>query len=99
VPDARIAILLSGTGSAREYIQRLGRVLRRGTETNKQAILYEVVTEDTSEVRTSERRRGIERSRPEPKQDNVVQIGIKYDADIHKKQTIAAEISNDYDKK
>jgi superfamily II DNA or RNA helicase len=44
VPDAHIAILLSGKGSAREYIQRLGRVLRRGTEANKQAILYEVVT-------------------------------------------------------
>jgi len=97
VPDARIAILLSGTGSAREYIQRLGRVLRRGTEANKQAILYEVVTEDTSEVRTSERRRGIERSRSELPQDNVMQIGIKYDKDIHKKQAIAAENPNDYD--
>ena len=58
VPDARIAIILSGTGSTREYIQRLGRVLRKGTEQNKQAILYEVVTEDTSEERTSQRRRG-----------------------------------------
>ena len=58
VPDARIAIILSGTGSTREYIQRLGRVLRKGTEKNKQAILYEVITEDTSEERTSQRRRG-----------------------------------------
>ena len=58
VPDARIAIILSGTGSTREYIQRLGRVLRKGNTTNKQAILYEVVTENTSEERTSERRRG-----------------------------------------
>jgi hypothetical protein len=56
-----------------------------------------VVTEDTSEVRTSERRRGIERSRSELPQDNVVQIGIKYDKDIHKKQAIAAENPNDYD--
>jgi superfamily II DNA or RNA helicase len=30
VPEASVAILLSGTGSAREYIQRLGRVLRKG---------------------------------------------------------------------
>lgn len=60
VPDARIAIILSGTGSSREYIQRLGRVLRKGNIKNKQAILYEVVTEDTSEERTSERRRGVE---------------------------------------
>ena len=58
VPDARIAIILSGTGSTREYIQRLGRVLRKGNTTNKQAILYEVVTENTSEERTSQRRRG-----------------------------------------
>jgi superfamily II DNA or RNA helicase len=58
VPDARIAIILSGTGSTREYIQRLGRVLRKGNTTNKQAILYEVVTQNTSEERTSERRRG-----------------------------------------
>ncbi|MBE9047136.1 ATP-dependent helicase, partial [Pleurocapsales cyanobacterium LEGE 10410] len=58
VPDARIAIILSGTGSTREYIQRLGRVLRKGNTSNKQAILYEVVTENTSEERTSERRHG-----------------------------------------
>lgn len=56
VPDARIAIILSGTGSEREYIQRLGRVLRKGGGQNKLAILYEVVTEDTSEERTSQRR-------------------------------------------
>jgi superfamily II DNA or RNA helicase len=62
VPDARIAIILSGTGSSREYIQRLGRVLRKGTQKNKQAILYEVVAEDTSEERTSERRRGVEKN-------------------------------------
>ena len=58
VPDARIAIILSGTGSNREYIQRLGRVLRKGATPDKQAVLYEVVTENTSEERTSERRRG-----------------------------------------
>ena len=67
VPDARIAIILSGTGSAREYIQRLGRVLRKGNTFNKQAILYEVITKDTSEERTSERRRGgQESSKPNP---------------------------------
>jgi len=57
VPDARIAIILSGTGSAREYVQRLGRVLRKGKSNNKQAILYEVIAEETSEERTSQRRR------------------------------------------
>ncbi|MGL5081603.1 MAG: DEAD/DEAH box helicase family protein [Microcoleaceae cyanobacterium] len=58
VPDARIAIILSGTGSEREYIQRLGRVLRKGNTQTKHAVLYEVVTENTSEERTSQRRRG-----------------------------------------
>lgn len=57
VPDARIAIILSGTSSAREYIQRLGRVLRKGKTKDKQAILYEVIAEETSEEKTSERRR------------------------------------------
>ena len=56
VPDARIAIILSGTSSAREYIQRLGRVLRKGKTKDKQAILYEVIAEETSEEKTSERR-------------------------------------------
>jgi superfamily II DNA or RNA helicase len=58
VPEARVAIILSGTGSTREYVQRLGRVLRKGRDRNKLAILYEVITEDTSDERTSERRRG-----------------------------------------
>lgn len=56
VPDARIAILLSGSGSTREYIQRLGRVLRKGRG-DKLAILYEVVAEETTEENISYRRR------------------------------------------
>jgi superfamily II DNA or RNA helicase len=58
VPAASVAIILSGTGSTREYIQRLGRVLRKGNVENKQAVLYEVIAEDTSEEGTSARRRG-----------------------------------------
>ncbi|HAC62649.1 MAG TPA: helicase [Cyanothece sp. UBA12306] len=57
VPEVKIAIILSGTGSAREYVQRLGRILRKGTGPNKLAILYEVVAENTTEERTSQRRR------------------------------------------
>ncbi|MGH8001912.1 MAG: ATP-dependent helicase, partial [Brasilonema sp.] len=67
VPAASVAIILSGTGSAREYIQRLGRVLRKGKDNNKQAILYEVVAEDTSEEGTSARRRGVEKRNEPPK--------------------------------
>ena len=54
VPAANVAIVLSGSGSVREHVQRLGRILRRAKD--KQAILYEVVAEETGEVFTSSRR-------------------------------------------
>jgi superfamily II DNA or RNA helicase len=56
VPDAKVAIVLSGTGSTREHVQRLGRVLRRGHDPDKIALLYEVIAEDTSEENVSRRR-------------------------------------------
>ena len=56
VPDASVAVVLSGSGSEREFVQRLGRVLRPKTDGSR-AILYEVVTEGTSEERTAKRRR------------------------------------------
>ncbi|NJN46389.1 MAG: hypothetical protein HC808_07845 [Candidatus Competibacteraceae bacterium] len=46
VPDASIGVILSGSGSTREFIQRLGRILRRGEL--KQAILYELVSRETA---------------------------------------------------
>lgn len=55
VPDANVAIVLSGSGSVREHVQRLGRVLRK--REGKRAILYELVTAATTETLTSERRR------------------------------------------
>jgi superfamily II DNA or RNA helicase len=55
VPEANVAIVLSGTGSVREHVQRLGRVLRK--QGDKRALLYEVITRQTSEEFTSERRR------------------------------------------
>jgi superfamily II DNA or RNA helicase len=55
VPDASVAIVISGSGSVREHVQRLGRVLRR--KGDKQAILYELVSAGTAEGYTSERRR------------------------------------------
>lgn len=55
VPEASIGIVLSGSGSVREHVQRLGRILRRGE--GKRAILYEVIAEDTGEEHTSQRRR------------------------------------------
>lgn len=56
VPEASVAIVLSGTGSTREHVQRLGRVLRKGRDPNKLARLYEVIAEDTSEEQVSRRR-------------------------------------------
>ena len=55
MPGAEVAIVLSGTGTIREHVQRLGRILR--PLAGKQAVLYEVVAENTAEMNTSSRRR------------------------------------------
>ncbi len=55
MPDVSVGIVMSGTGSVREHVQRLGRILRRGE--GKRATLYELVTADTVDQFTSERRR------------------------------------------
>lgn len=56
IPAANVAVVLSGTGSVREHVQRLGRILRR--QRGKRAVLYEIVARDTNEEFVSERRRG-----------------------------------------
>lgn len=53
IPDANVAIILSGSATKREFIQRLGRILR---PKESEAILYEVVTEETTEENISKRR-------------------------------------------
>ncbi|MHB8352686.1 MAG: DEAD/DEAH box helicase family protein [Thermoplasmata archaeon] len=67
VPEASVAIVLSGSGSPRQFRQRLGRILR--PREGKQAVLYEVLSRDTSEMGTAARRKrgmgGTPRS-PEP---------------------------------
>lgn len=55
VPDANVAVVISGSGSVREHVQRLGRILRR--KGDKSAVLYELVSVGTTETHTSERRR------------------------------------------
>jgi len=55
VPDADVGVILSGTGSERAFIQRLGRILRKKEE--KEAVLYEIISAQTSEVGTSRRRK------------------------------------------
>ena len=54
VPDANVAIVASGSASMREYVQRLGRVLRpKPTE----AQLYELISRRTTERNAARRRR------------------------------------------
>jgi superfamily II DNA or RNA helicase len=51
VPEAKVAVILGGTGAPSQFIQRRGRVLRRAG--GQRAVVYEVVCEDTGEVRRS----------------------------------------------
>jgi superfamily II DNA or RNA helicase len=55
VPEANVAVVISGSGSVREHVQRLGRILRQ--REGKRALLYELVSANTNETFTSERRR------------------------------------------
>ena len=55
VPEANIAIIVSGSGSVREHVQRLGRILR--ARPGKEAILYELVAKGTGEHFVNKRRR------------------------------------------
>ena len=56
VPSAAVGVVFSGSGSVREHVQRLGRVLRPSPG-KVQAVLYELVSAGTSEEYTSGRRR------------------------------------------
>jgi superfamily II DNA or RNA helicase len=64
VPDANVAIVVSGSSASREYIQRLGRVLR---PKRKRAMLYELITRGTSESRSARKRR--------PKESRQLELG------------------------
>jgi superfamily II DNA or RNA helicase len=71
VPEASVGVVLSGSSVAREFVQRLGRLLRKSE--GKRAVLYEVVARATREERVAERRRtGV-------KVDNV-QLDLPLDA-------------------
>jgi superfamily II DNA or RNA helicase len=64
VPDASVAIIASGSSSMREYVQRLGRVLRPKPG---EARLYELVSRRTTERNAARRRR------PKRKSDRIAQ--------------------------
>jgi superfamily II DNA or RNA helicase len=55
LPDAETAILVGGRLGTREYLQRIGRLLRPAP--GKQALVYELIMRDTHEVRNSTRMR------------------------------------------
>ncbi len=55
LPDVKLAIVIGGSGSSRQAIQRLGRVLRRSRF--GAATIYEIVTRQTRDEIRSRRRR------------------------------------------
>jgi superfamily II DNA or RNA helicase len=54
VPEARVAILVAGAQGEREYVQRIGRVLRPAP--HKRALVYELLTTGTTEARRASAR-------------------------------------------
>src|SRR5919201_774557 len=57
VPDAEIGVIVSGTGSSREFIQRLGRLLRPKPYSKSKAKLIEIISTGTREMATSAKRK------------------------------------------
>lgn len=57
VPDAEVAIIMSGTSTERQIIQRIGRVIRY--HPNKVAKVYEIVSKHTIEDTHASRRRTV----------------------------------------
>jgi superfamily II DNA or RNA helicase len=55
VPQSKVAVILGGSVGARQYVQRLGRILRKVE--NRQAVLYEVIVRGTTEEGKAQRRR------------------------------------------
>ncbi len=56
IPDANVGVIVAGTGSRRQFIQRLGRLLR--PQEGKTARLYEIVVTGTpEEVQARKRKR------------------------------------------
>ncbi len=56
IPDANVGIIVSGTGSRGQFIQRLGRLLRP-KKNSKEAILYEIILANTPEEYQARKRK------------------------------------------
>lgn len=98
IPEVKIAIILSGTSSTREYVQRLGRILRK-QKNNKLAILYEVIAENTNEEGVSARRQSqTQTSTPSPRQLEIVPDSQELEYDLQPGSTPkAAESSSNWE--
>ena len=58
VPEADVAIVVAGKLGEREHVQRVGRVLRKPEgSTDKQALVYELLSRGTAEVQRGARKR------------------------------------------
>ena len=57
IPDVNVGIVVAGTGSRRQFIQRLGRLLR--PKPGKTAKLYEIISRDTGEEYQARKRKKI----------------------------------------
>jgi superfamily II DNA or RNA helicase len=55
VPDAEVGIIVAGSKGEREYVQRVGRLLR--PRPGKRALVYELVVRATSEIGQAHKRR------------------------------------------
>jgi superfamily II DNA or RNA helicase len=62
LPEAKVAIVIGGSSSTRQAKQRLGRILRKSSR--GEATMYEVVLDDTSEIKRSRARRRSDAFRP-----------------------------------
>ena len=79
LPAVNVAIVVGGLSSQRQAIQRLGRVLRRDSLGNA-AVLYEVVTNGTREVKRSRDRRRNSAYRQTPQGNRSNPGDLKHDS-------------------
>jgi superfamily II DNA or RNA helicase len=54
-----VGIIVSGTSSRRQFIQRLGRLLRPKPD-GREAVMYEIILEKTSEEYQARKRKNID---------------------------------------
>ena len=89
VPEASVGIVVSGSGAVREHVQRLGRILRH--KEGKRAVMYELVSKDTSETYVNKRRRMHHAYQRSPK--NTTRQGKVFPKYLNPKDTELLELA------